>query len=360
MTTHWKQNKSTEFLGVDYVAQIVNSSNSIFNKIDGSNDVGLDGYIEFVENESATGLCIGVQIKSGNSYQTGNGKYVQVPSDLNHFEYWKSHILPLAIIVFIPEDELAYWVDLSSYLKNNGLKGPYTIRTSKENVFSADTFPDFYKNFLAAKENYNADWNFGKALKGLLPDKDRNRRIDSIKSLFYFHRNEIESWYYLINQFTIETDFEIERLLIFTFRHFITHGDIFWHKGNIIDDNVIEYAKGLVKEKFTEKEIAKLLRHIDDAGITRGSMGQNIYPLIDLVTEKIGILKKIILNKSTDNDSRVWAGVILVNEFQQYDIGRAIKFADSMVNIFPDSEYKEQFELIKESLKHDGFVDFFG
>lgn len=136
--------------------------------------------------------------------------------------------------------------------------------------------------------------------------------------------------------------------------------DIFWHKGNIINDNVIEYARGLVKEKFAEKEIAKLLRYIDDAGITRGSMGQNIYPLIDLVTDKINILKKIILDKSTDDNSRVWAGVILVNEFQQYDIDRAIKFADSMVNNFPDSIYKEQFELIRDSLKHDGFVDFFG
>src|SRR5690554_1450806 len=109
MATKWKHNKKTEFLGVDYVANVINKSNSIFNKVDGSNDIGLDGYIEFIENESASGLCIGVQIKSGNSYQSENKESAIITSDLDHFEYWKSHILPLAGVVYIPEDDLAYW-----------------------------------------------------------------------------------------------------------------------------------------------------------------------------------------------------------------------------------------------------------
>jgi len=229
MTTKWKHNKKTEFLGVDYVVDVISKSNSIFNKVDGSNDIGLDGYVEFIENESATGLCIGIQIKSGNSYQSENKETAIITADLNHFEYWKSHILPLAGVVYIPEDDLAYWVDLSSYLRDNDLTGPYTIRISKENVFTSNTFDKFYKNYTSYKDNYNSDWNFGKALKGLLPVKDRYTRIESIKSLFYFHRNDLESWYYLINQFLIEDDFEIEDLIIFTLRHLISHGDIFWH-----------------------------------------------------------------------------------------------------------------------------------
>lgn len=360
MTTKRKQNKKTEFLGVDYVSQVINKSNSIFNKVDGSQDIGLDGYIEFIENESATGLCIGIQIKSGNSYQSDNKEFALITADLDHFEYWKSHILPLAGIVYVPEDDLAYWIDLSTYLKENDLTGPYTIKVPKKNVFVLENFPEFYKNFIAYKEHYNTDWNFGKALKGLLPDKNKYTRIESIKSLFYFHRNEIESWYYLINQFLVEDDFEIEDLLIYTFRHLISHGDIFWHKGNIVDDSVQKYGRGLIKCKFSKKEIVKLIKHIDEAGITRGSMGQNIYPLIDLVTEKIDFLKKVILDKTTDDDARTWAGIILINEFQQYDLDRAIKFAVSMINNFPDSENVEQFELIRDCLKNDGFVDFMG
>ena len=89
-------------------------------------------------------------------------------------------------------------------------------------------------------------------------------------------------------------------------------------------------------------------------------MGQNIYPLIDLVPEKVEFLKRTILNKDIDDESRAWSAIILINEFQQYDINRAIKFAESMINNFPELERKEQFELIRDCLKEDGFVDFVG
>ena len=360
MTTKWKHNKTAEFLGIDYTSQVINKAHSIFNKVDGSNDIGLDGYVEFVDNESATGLCIGVQIKSGNSYQNKNKDYAIITADFNHFEYWKSHILPLAGIVYIPEDDLAYWIDLTAYLRDDNLTGPYTIRISKKNTFIPETFSKFYNTFSEYKNSYKKDWNFGKALKGLLPDKDKNTRIESIKSLFYFHRNDAESWYYLINQFSRENNFIIENLLLFTFRHLINHGDIFWHKGNIVKESVREYARKLIGDNFKEKEIAKLLDHIDEAGITRGSMGQNIYPIIDLIPAKIDYLKKVILDKNSKEDSKAWAGIILINEFQQYDLNRAIKFADSMIYNFPESEFIEQFELIRDSLKKDGFVDFVG
>ncbi|WP_437918754.1 DUF4365 domain-containing protein [Sphingobacterium sp. LRF_L2] len=360
MSTKRKESKRTEFLGVNHIAQLVNHSNCIFNKIDESNDQGLDAYIEFIENESATGLCIGVQIKSGDSYQSSDKRHAVITADFNHFEYWKNHILPLAGIVYIPEDDSAYWVDLSDHLKDNDLSGPYTVRLSKENILTPDTFQNFYEHFSPYRYKYNSDWNFGKALKGLVPSNNANTRIESIKSLFHFHRNEIESWYYLINQFSIENNFDIENLLIYIMRHLISHGDIYWHDGNIVNESIRKNSKRIIAENFAINEIAKLLRHIDENGIIRGSIGQNIYPIIDLVPDKVEILKKIILNEFTDDDSRAWAGIILINEFQFDDLDRAINFAESMINNFPNSEHREQFELIRDSLKHDGFVDFRG
>lgn len=360
MSTKRKNSKLTEFLGIDHVASLVNKANSIFNKIDGSNDIGLDGYIEFVENESATGLCIGVQIKSGNSYQSTDKTFAVISADFDHFEYWKNHILPLAAIVYIPEDDLAYWIDLSCRLKDDNLSGPYTIRIPKDNALKFDTFQNFYEHFSPYRYKYSSDWNFGKALKGLVPFNNSNTRIDSIKSLFYFHRNGIESWYYLVNQFSIENDFDIQDLLIYTLRHVINHGDIWWHKNNIIEESIRKATRQIITENFSKGEIAKLLRHIDENGITRGSMGQNIYPIIDLVPDKIELLKGIILDESTDDRSRAWAGVILINEFQYTDKERAINFAKSMVNNFPNSEHRDHFELIRDSLKNDGFVDFRG
>lgn len=58
MTTKWKNNKVTENLGVLFVQNVITECKGIFNKVDGSNDVGIDGYLEFVQNESVTGLCV--------------------------------------------------------------------------------------------------------------------------------------------------------------------------------------------------------------------------------------------------------------------------------------------------------------
>lgn len=363
MPTKWKNTKKTENEGVLYVAKVINEANSIFNKVDGSNDVGIDGYIEFVEKESLTGLCVAIQIKSGETYQNHNRSCAIIRADKEHFQYWKAHSLPVAGIVFIPSENTAYWVDITEYLERKEKvieNGPYTIRIPKENTFTDLTFPEFYRKFLSYKALFNKEWNFGRALKAMADFHSRNERVDAIKSLFYFHRNQKESWYYLVQQFRVEEDLSIQRLLIQNLKHLISHGDIFWHKDNIMDEEVRVHGKALIKKYFGLSEIHKLLQHTDENGISRGSFGQNIYPMIDLITNKIELLKKIILNCGTGEQERFWAAIILIDDFQHFDIERAVNFAQSMITNFPSSENIERFEFIKEALVENGRVDFTG
>lgn len=363
MTTQRGTNKKTEFLGINYVADVINKADCVFNKIDGSNDYGLDGYIEFFEKSRATGLCVGCQIKAGESYQDGNRSQIKIKTDKHHIEYWGNHILPISAIVLITSEDQAYWVDITAYIKENPsilTKGPYVITFKKVNPFTVERFKEFNDHFSNYKELYSKDWNFGKALKCLVHTKVFEERVFAIKSLFYFHRFQEESWYYLISQFILERDSKIERLLIFILSHLISRNDQFWHKDNFIPDAVIEFGRQEIKRLFGVNELYKLLKHIDEAGITRGSLGQSIAPIIDFVPDKIESLKKIILNSDTPEDIRAWAGIILINDFQYYDIDRAIKFANSMIINFPKSENLEWFEQIKATLIEDGFVNFIG
>jgi hypothetical protein len=364
MTTKWKKNKQTENLGLLYVASIVNDCSCIFNKVDGSNDIGLDGYLEFVEKESVTGLCIGLQIKSGDSYQNQGQEYAVIKGDRDHFTYWSEHTLPIAGIAFIPADNKAYWIDITKYLKDNPLvikDGPYTIPVNKESIFDASTFPSFYHSFLSYKTSFNEDWNFGRTLKAIVDFKNINVRVDALKALFYFHRNQKESWHYIIQQFRIEDDEGIQELLIHILKHVVSHGDIFWHKGNIVDNETVKYARTLVSKYFGIIEIEKLLYHVDsETGISRGSFGQNIYPLIDLIPDKVELLKKIIIKPGTSDHVRSWAAIILIDILQRYDLERAINFADSMVNNFPSSEHYEHFVLARDTLREHNYVDFTG
>jgi hypothetical protein len=316
------------------VADVINNSNCIFNKIDGSNDVGLDGYLEFVEEESTTGFCIGIQVKSGNSYQTSNKKFALLKSDKAHFEYWGSHSLPVVGIVYVPEDKIAYWVDVTEYLSSNHsitFEGPYDIKVDKNKIFDEKSFPGFYKSLLSQKQVFKSEANFARTIRGIISTKPSYERVDAFKSLFSFYRDNQEAWYFVILQFIKENDKYIKKLIIYWLGRIVGHGDIFWHSNNVIDELVRKYAKNVIISLYGVDEIVKLINNIDDDGISRGAMGQNIYPIIKLITRDIEIFKKIILDKRSTEHTRLWAGVFVIDELQSYDLERATNFANSMI-----------------------------
>jgi hypothetical protein len=285
MTTKWKNNKITENSGMLFVENVINECKGIFNKVDGSNDVGIDGYLEFVQDESVTGLCIGVQIKSGDSYQDKNAAYVIIKADKAHFEYWKNHSLPIVGIVYIPSEKKAYWTDITAFLHDQPTlveEGPYNIKIAKSSIFDQDAFGVFFDNFSSYKEPYRKEWNLARALKGIVNFKPKSERFDAIKSLFYFHRDCKESWYYIIQLFRREVDTDVQHLLIFTMRHLINHGDIYWHKNNSIPEEIRSYGRAEIEATFGQAEIYKLLTHIDENGVSRGTIGQDIYPATSL------------------------------------------------------------------------------
>lgn len=363
MATKWKNNKITENSGILFIQNVINDCKGVLNKVDGSNDVGIDGYLEFVQDESMTGLCMGVQVKSGDSNKTKNEEFVIIKSDKAHFEYWYTHLLPIAGIVYIPSESKAYWIDITEYLQNNpnlAEHGPYIIRVGKSNIFDKESFPAFFNKFLVYKDAYRKDWNLARSLKGIVDFKPKAERFDAIKALFYYHRDCKEVWYYLIQLFRRESDPDIQRLLIFTMIHLIGHEDVFWNKNNIISDDICIYGQSEIKATFGHNEIFKLISHIDENGVSRGSIGQSIYPILNLVSGKYEFLKKIILDKTTKDEVRSWAGVIVINDFQYQDIEKAIYFCDSMIDNFPNSIYVEWFQSIKQTLLESGYVDFQG
>jgi len=353
----WKGNKITELKGINHIATIVNNAGCIFNKVDGTNDVGIDGYIEFIENKSTTGLCIGIQVKSGDS-NTTNGK-IHLKSNKEHFIYWQNHILPICGVVYIPSHDRAYWVDIKSYIEESPHtldEGPYRITLDTTQEFNLESFALFHNNFKAYKNTYNTDSNFGKAMKLLVSDAEESR-FSGIRALFSFHRNEKEAWFYIINHFGKENDSNIQKYLIYLMSLIVGHGDIYWHKGNIINEEARTYAYKTIRKSFTQQETKLLLINIDENGINRGTIGQGIHAVIEIIPNFLAYLKMIIIKENISDEIRANAAIIIIYELQFYDKPRAIRFCESMIEHFPDSEYKGSFEIIKEQIElHDGFA----
>lgn len=271
MTKKRKRNQATSREGINFVRALVERHNCIFQEIDLHNDLGNDAYIEFIVQENATGCCIALQIKSGSSYRLASGGYA-FQGDRDHLEYWASHILPVLAVVFDPELQMAFWIDVTEHLRRHPaviVEGPYNLLAHRE--FSDGSFDEFRRHCLAYRDQYSRESNFGRALEGFSARQDVQRCFDGLRALFSYHRQQRATWYYVISCLSNYRGHPVLRYLISCLCHVPGHGDIFWSAGNVIDEEVRCAALALMTERFDRRDALTMLSAIDDAGIQRGS-----------------------------------------------------------------------------------------
>jgi hypothetical protein len=110
-----------------------------------SSDVGLDGEIEIVESGKATGKIIKVQSKAGSSYIRGtNGSKFRVYVDVEHCDYWAGVINPVIAIIYDPQIDAAYWIDIKKSTTGNRSRRSRVTLTfdRKRDAFTAESRKD--------------------------------------------------------------------------------------------------------------------------------------------------------------------------------------------------------------------------
>jgi hypothetical protein len=130
-----------EHAGLVWVHKVCTEMSAIW-RPGSSNDLGIDGHIEFLEQGSSisTGLIIGVQIKSGTSYfqHENSSGYVYYASQ-NNARYWKNYILPAILVCFNPNNGLCLFTDLKAQSLISDESKNVKITISKKAVFNSDT-----------------------------------------------------------------------------------------------------------------------------------------------------------------------------------------------------------------------------
>jgi Domain of unknown function (DUF4365) len=195
MTTKRPASTGTASTGVHHVAKVTSASNSIFHPIHQENDIGNDALIEFILSQAPVGCIVAAQIKSGDSY-IRNGKFI-LPADARHFEYWRSHPLPVCGVVYDPASDTARWVDITAHVNDHPAQ--FIIEVPDENVFDQAHFDAFRDHFLSYREQFSEFANFGRSLSHFSHLEDSPRCESGIRALFSFHRSRLETWYYVIS-----------------------------------------------------------------------------------------------------------------------------------------------------------------
>jgi len=116
-------------------------------------DYGIDAHVEVVESDIATGKLIALQIKSGKSSfkeKTTDGFVFR--GKTRHLEYWKNHSLPVMVVLYDDDSEVAYWqaVNISNVQKTDKAWKLIIPFKQQVNISSLEKIQEFSRKLTAA------------------------------------------------------------------------------------------------------------------------------------------------------------------------------------------------------------------
>ncbi len=155
--------------GITYSYRIFNEMGYFFRE-QNKHDFGIDAHVETDDGqEKGTGRIIALQIKSGESNFKFNKRGDLVfydnkkPAPGRHIRYWAESTLPVILILYSPEQKVAWWCDVKAYISRHPailLKPPYRIEIPREHILTVDSKAEFAElaaaptSKLSLAENY--------------------------------------------------------------------------------------------------------------------------------------------------------------------------------------------------------------
>jgi len=103
-----KRYTPTERKGVNTIEEMVLDFKWIFRE-QPIVDMGVDAHIEVCEDSNPTGRLIALQIKTGKSWLKKSSNGYVYRGKLTHLNYWKSHSLPVIVVICDNEQRKAWW-----------------------------------------------------------------------------------------------------------------------------------------------------------------------------------------------------------------------------------------------------------
>lgn len=326
--------------GVNFVKTIIEKSGCFFQKIDQENDLGIDATIELLDEEPLN-KSIAIQIKSGNSYYNEKTKECTIPIDA-HRDYWLNYSLHVYGIVYIPELNIGYWVDLKNYLKNNKNKSQVVFKGNKANQFDLENFNNI---FFPKLTNRIPEVTFQFALE-LFDSLDIDEFELGSYVLFRRYINNQETWEKFLDFITNTDNLDIPNYLIYYLSHIPWHPDISY-TGEPINKEIKEVV--LNKIRYFDREIiTRLLNQIDeDDNIERGTIGQSIEAIISKVESKKEILEQNIIDDQLSIHIRKLSVLLYTYYFQKESLDFLKNINDDELYIIPDIiEYLSENDMI--------------
>ena len=150
---------STERIGVHHCGEVAEANGWMFREQD-VDDVGIDAYIEFTENDGKSRQLLALQIKSGESwFKEQKGEFVIFRSiNERQYNYWTTNSLPCILVLYNPSNQVCIWQKLTvdtiektrtgkGYFVKVPISQIFLNTKSKEELFSFSKLPEHITNY---------------------------------------------------------------------------------------------------------------------------------------------------------------------------------------------------------------------
>lgn len=267
-----KKTAAIEREGINFTRGVVEAQNSIFHEIHHENDYGNDAFIEFVDGEEVTGVCVAAQIKSGSSYCTPTT--CRIPHTEKQANYWRRHSLSVLGIVYDPDEHVAYWIDLAAWCRHHPGAGTVVFLKNDVSRFDAQNFREIVAPRLIRK---TPQLDFQRAKEFALSLEPEAHSL-GLRVLLHKYHDTPETWE-IFHQCLISRPMEnLDRFIAYAHAHIPWHGDI---AGPVVHEPLRSQVQSQMAT-WNRRELLPLLGLIDENGVERGTPGQSVYAIVDL------------------------------------------------------------------------------
>ena len=320
--------KAKARLGVAFVQKVVAEAGSIFREYPQDTDLGIDGQIEFIEKEVATGKLVAVQIKAGSSYliHHADGDYFQIKVKRQDLIYWNSQPIPVVLIAYDPQTEQSSWLDILGQVRNNPniLGNNYTtlILPATTRPFNADILKSEIKN-LCTNYRFEAEQLSFLELMASHDTEDKLRGFLGLRSHPEYLFTKLTT--FLLLKHLFHPNDGLRAAVTDTLSRFLAHPEV----GLNPPKEIREYVESEFR-KFGLQELIWLLETawLDEENLMRrGSLGQSVGVIITAIPRYEHRMVELAVDPNQSHKVR-WAAIALAAEFGIYSVllGLAMNF----------------------------------
>lgn len=293
-----KKSSATGRKAVNYVRDIIEDTNCVFREVDSSGDYGHDAFVLLVDGEAVTSIEIALQIKGGPSFCEPTRCHFS--ASLAQLGFWAGHGLTTLAIVYDPDENCAWWIDLKEFSNEHKKSiGGKKVIIPKERWSRFDRYG--FENVLFPM------------LLGFPPKLDLNTAVEwsnsenlethdlGIKVLLTRHKEEPISWETILNQFYLRganSSFSVIRGLIRTMGHTdegYYNNEVPWDIRKLFQEKILSFEK---------RDFVELLKLVEESGFERGGVGWGLLAIIPPHPNSIQLLTTIAGDADVDEEVR--------------------------------------------------------